>query len=256
MIRKSASPRARTITLRSPWTSRSSCRWCAYGCRSRQPVRGGEQEIRYRISAARRRHLSPLPIRLSRLRSGFAAPSHENRDGPAALRNSFPVTGPGDARTGGIPRALDYLTVQVSEMFRDPSYFRAIREHVVPPLRTYPSLKVWVAGCSAGEEAYSLAILLREEGLLSRTLIYATDINPRTLQKAEAGIYQRRPHCRIYGESPRVRSARLRCPITTRQRMEQRFSTNRSRSTSSFPITASLPTASLPRFIWCPAAMS
>jgi chemotaxis protein methyltransferase CheR len=84
---------------------------------------------------------------------------------------------------------LDYLTIQVSEMFRDPSYFRALREHVVPLLRTYPSLKIWVAGCSAGEEAYSLAILLREAGLLSRTLIYATDINPRTLQKAEAGIY-------------------------------------------------------------------
>jgi chemotaxis protein methyltransferase CheR len=85
---------------------------------------------------------------------------------------------------------LDYLTVQVSEMFRDPSYFRALREQVVPLLRTYPSLKVWVAGCSAGEEAYSLAILLREEGLLPRTLIYATDINPHTLLKAEAGVYE------------------------------------------------------------------
>lgn len=84
---------------------------------------------------------------------------------------------------------LDYLTVQVSEMFRDPSYFLALREQVVPLLRTYPSLKVWVAGCSAGEEAYSIAILLREEGLLARTLIYATDINPHTLQKAEAGVY-------------------------------------------------------------------
>lgn len=87
------------------------------------------------------------------------------------------------------PGLLDYLTVQVSEMFRDPSYFRALREHVAPLLRTYPSLKVWVAGCSAGEEAYSTAILLREEGLLARTLIYATDINPHTLQKAECGIY-------------------------------------------------------------------
>jgi chemotaxis protein methyltransferase CheR len=84
---------------------------------------------------------------------------------------------------------LDYLTVQVSEMFRDPSYFRALREHVVPMLRTYPSLKIWVAGCSAGEEAYSLAILLREEGLLAKSLIYATDINPHTLTKAEAGIF-------------------------------------------------------------------
>jgi chemotaxis protein methyltransferase CheR len=87
------------------------------------------------------------------------------------------------------PALLDFLTVQVSEMFRDPGYFRALREQVVPLLRTYPSLKVWVAGCSSGEEAYSLAILLREEGLLDKTLIYATDINPQTLQKAAAGVY-------------------------------------------------------------------
>jgi chemotaxis protein methyltransferase CheR len=84
---------------------------------------------------------------------------------------------------------LDYLTVPVSEMFRDPGYFRALRRHVVPLLRTYPSLKFWVAGCSTGEEVYSLAILLHEEGLLERSLIYATDINPRSLSKAEAGIY-------------------------------------------------------------------
>jgi chemotaxis protein methyltransferase CheR len=87
------------------------------------------------------------------------------------------------------PQLLDFLTVPVSEMFRDPSYFRSLREHVIPILRTYPSLKIWVAGCSTGEEVYSLAILLREEGLLSRALIYATDINPNSLQKAQAGIY-------------------------------------------------------------------
>lgn len=87
------------------------------------------------------------------------------------------------------PALLDFLTVQVSEMFRDPAFFLALRQQVVPLLRTYPSLKVWVAGCSAGEEAYSLAILLKEEGLLPRTQIYATDINAQTLQKAEAGIY-------------------------------------------------------------------
>jgi chemotaxis protein methyltransferase CheR len=74
-------------------------------------------------------------------------------------------------------------------MFRDPGYYRALRQHVVPVLRTYPSLKIWVAGCSTGEEVYSLAILLREEGLLQRSLIYATDINPHTLQKAQSGIY-------------------------------------------------------------------
>ena len=87
------------------------------------------------------------------------------------------------------PALLEYLTVQVSDMFREPASFGAIRERVVPILRTYPSLKIWVAGCSTGEEAYSLAILLREEGLLERSLIYATDINASALQKAEAGIY-------------------------------------------------------------------
>jgi chemotaxis protein methyltransferase CheR len=87
------------------------------------------------------------------------------------------------------PALLDFLTVPVSEMFRDPTYFRSLRETVIPVLRTYPSLKLWVAGCSTGEEVYSLAILLREEGLLARTLIYATDINPQTLQKASAGVY-------------------------------------------------------------------
>ena len=88
------------------------------------------------------------------------------------------------------PALLDFLTVPVSEMFRDPTYYRSLREMVVPILRTYPSLKIWVAGCSTGEEVYSLAILLREEGLLDRSLIYATDINPNVLQKAAAGVYE------------------------------------------------------------------
>ncbi len=88
-----------------------------------------------------------------------------------------------------LPRLLGYLTVQVSEMFRDPGYFRAIREKVVPHLRTYPSLKVWIAGCSSGEEFYSLVVLFREEGLEARTLFYATDVNQEALKAAEAGIF-------------------------------------------------------------------
>jgi chemotaxis protein methyltransferase CheR len=88
------------------------------------------------------------------------------------------------------PALLDYLTVQVSEMFRDPAYFRVLREQVVPILRTYPSLKIWVAGCSSGEEVYSLAILLHEEGLLERSTIYGTDINARALERARAGVYE------------------------------------------------------------------
>lgn len=88
-----------------------------------------------------------------------------------------------------VPQLLGYLTVQVSELFRDPHYFRAIREQIIPHLRTYPSLKVWIAGCSTGEELYSFAILFREEGLEDRTMFYATDINPDALRRAESGVY-------------------------------------------------------------------
>jgi chemotaxis protein methyltransferase CheR len=88
------------------------------------------------------------------------------------------------------PRLLPFLTVQVSDMFRDPSYYRLLRDHVVPLLRTYPALKLWVAGCSCGEEVYSLAILLHEEQLLERSLIYATDIDPDSLMRAQSGIYE------------------------------------------------------------------
>lgn len=84
---------------------------------------------------------------------------------------------------------LGFLTIQVSEMFRDPAYFRTLRETVVPHLKTFPSLKVWIAGCANGEEFYSLAILFREEGLEDRTIFYATDISAVALRKAEAGIY-------------------------------------------------------------------
>lgn len=84
---------------------------------------------------------------------------------------------------------LQFLTVQVSDMFRDPEFFLALRKQVIPVLATWPSIKVWCAGCSTGEEAYSLAILLQEEGLLDRAIIYATDINAQSLRGAESGVY-------------------------------------------------------------------
>jgi chemotaxis protein methyltransferase CheR len=84
---------------------------------------------------------------------------------------------------------MAFLTIGVSDMFRDPAFFLAVRSAVVPVLATYPSLKLWVAGCATGEEVYSLAIVLAEEGLLDRTLLYATDINLRSLETAERGIY-------------------------------------------------------------------
>lgn len=95
---------------------------------------------------------------------------------------------------------LQYLTVPVSEMFRDAIYFNAIREHVIPYLATLSAPKIWVAGCSTGEEAWSMAILLREAGLLDRTLIYATDINPKALTQAERGIFSTE-RIRLYTEN-------------------------------------------------------
>jgi chemotaxis protein methyltransferase CheR len=86
-------------------------------------------------------------------------------------------------------RLLEILTIPFTEMFRDPGFFVALREQVLPVLSTYPSLKVWVAGCASGEEVYSLAILLHEEGLLDRSTIYATDINPSALERAKKGIF-------------------------------------------------------------------
>jgi chemotaxis protein methyltransferase CheR len=84
---------------------------------------------------------------------------------------------------------LQYLTIPVTEMFRDPEYYQTVRSQVAPLLETYPSLKIWIAGCSTGEEVYSMAILLKEEGLLERSLVYATDINPQSLEAARRGVF-------------------------------------------------------------------
>ena len=81
------------------------------------------------------------------------------------------------------------VTVNVTEMFRDPAFYRSLRENIVTRLATYPFIKVWIAGSSTGEEIYSIAILLKEEGLLERSVIYATDINQKALQTAKEGIY-------------------------------------------------------------------
>ena len=90
---------------------------------------------------------------------------------------------------GTFTELLHFLTIQVSDLFRDPIYYAVLRERVLPHLATYPSLRMWVAGCGTGEEAYSLTILLEEEGLLERSLIYATDIDADSLEIARAGIF-------------------------------------------------------------------
>src|ERR671935_390246 len=86
-------------------------------------------------------------------------------------------------------RLLLDLSINVTSMFRDPSFYVAFRAKVVPLLRTYPFTRIWVAGCSTGEEVYSLAILLQEEGVYERTRIYATDINESVLDRARAGVF-------------------------------------------------------------------
>lgn len=84
---------------------------------------------------------------------------------------------------------IERLTVRVTELFRDPMIYMAIRERVVPLLRTYQSLKIWHAGCATGEEAYTMAILLEEEGLAARTQIYGTDLSQLAIEQAKEGVY-------------------------------------------------------------------
>jgi chemotaxis protein methyltransferase CheR len=86
-------------------------------------------------------------------------------------------------------RLLLDLSINVTSMFRDPTFYAAFRNRVAPVLHTYPFRRIWVAGCSTGEEVYSLAILLHEEGLYERTRIYATDINEAVLDRARAGVF-------------------------------------------------------------------
>jgi chemotaxis protein methyltransferase CheR len=86
-------------------------------------------------------------------------------------------------------RLLLDLSINVTSMFRDPTFYAAFREQVVPALRTYPFTRIWVAGCSTGEEVYSLSILLQEEGIYDRTRIYATDINETVLGRAREGVF-------------------------------------------------------------------
>jgi chemotaxis protein methyltransferase CheR len=99
------------------------------------------------------------------------------------------------------------LSVSVTQMFRDPAFYRALREQVLPILQTYPSLRIWHAGCATGEEAYSMAIMLHEEGLLERATIYATDINNKALEQARQGLFPK-DMVSDYGENYQQSGAR------------------------------------------------
>lgn len=86
-------------------------------------------------------------------------------------------------------RLMTALTVSVTSLFRDPGFYRSLRDKVLPQLATQPLVRIWIAGCASGEEVYSLAILLEEAGIYDRCRIYATDLNPQMLEQAKAGIF-------------------------------------------------------------------
>ena len=100
-------------------------------------------------------------------------------------------------------RFLRYMSVTVTEMFRDPPFYKSVREKLIPVLKTYPFVKIWCAGCATGEEVYSMAILLHEEDYLGRARIYATDFNKHSLDIAEKGVYPAR-HLETYAANYRA----------------------------------------------------
>ncbi|RYD57729.1 MAG: protein-glutamate O-methyltransferase CheR [Sphingobacteriales bacterium] len=88
-----------------------------------------------------------------------------------------------------LQHVVEEITVNVTEMFRDPGFYKSLRSDILPKLATYPLIRIWHAGCSTGEEVYSMAIMLEEAGLLHKSLLYATDLNPTVLEKANKAIY-------------------------------------------------------------------
>jgi chemotaxis protein methyltransferase CheR len=121
----------------------------------------------------------------------------EGLDSVAELERRVLTDGP------ALQRLQLALSVNVTSMFRDPEFFRVFRERVAPALRTYPFLRIWHAGCSTGEEVYSMAMLLQEEGLYDRCRIYATDMNETVLRQARDGIYPLK-QVEQYGENYRL----------------------------------------------------
>jgi chemotaxis protein methyltransferase CheR len=124
---------------------------------------------------------------------GYAAAPMRRRLAAALARSGLPHLGELQHRVLHDQRffadVLHDLTVPVSELFRDPGFYRCFRARVVPVLRTYPLLRIWHAGCASGEEAYTSAIVFKEEGLYERSQIYATDLSPQSVESAKTGVY-------------------------------------------------------------------
>jgi chemotaxis protein methyltransferase CheR len=123
----------------------------------------------------------------------YASPSIHRRVRAALLRSGAANLGELQHRVlysqEQFTAVLGALTIQVTELFRDPQFYLAFREQVVPILKTYPQVKIWNAGCATGEEVYSVSVLVQEEGLADRVQIYATDLNESALEQAREGVY-------------------------------------------------------------------
>jgi chemotaxis protein methyltransferase CheR len=147
--------------------------------------RGEDQEIRLFLDAVHARYGYDL--------RGYTPSSIRRRVLAALAKSGLPhlpeLRRKVVAEPAFFAAVLEDLTVRVSGMFRDPRFYRTFRARVVPLLRTYPLLNVWHCGCASGEEVYSSAILLAEEGLYERTQIYATDLSPTALEQARQGVY-------------------------------------------------------------------
>ena len=125
--------------------------------------------------------------------SGYTRASLQRRIARLMMIDAFPSFAEFRYRlrddAGYAKRFVEEITVNVTEMFRDPGFYRTLREEVLPAIGARPFIRIWHAGCSTGEEVYSVAILLDEAGLLHKTLLYATDLNPDAIERARSGIY-------------------------------------------------------------------
>lgn len=125
--------------------------------------------------------------------SGYAPASFKRRVNRLFTLDRFPSFAEFRYRVKSDPnylsRMIEEISVNVTEMFRDPHFYKSLRDHIIPILSTKPFIRIWHAGCSTGEEVYSMAILLQEANLLQKSFIYATDLNADVLEKAQKGIY-------------------------------------------------------------------